>query len=222
MNFSTHKKEQKRFWGLIQIGSALTLITFAAGCASPLQTAGLAVGVTVAGGRSPAQEIEQVYYLGVFDPEDQVPPSVYRVTVHGQASAISLTKFASGWVPAEIADSLNTQISYNNDGKLEISQQNTNKLGFQTGRRLMLFGPEGFREAPRNHRLVIVMGTNPSNYFKAVSSVFNQLSGASLQQRNDSVVNKLLLDLAEVGDEKYRLYVLKKDVENLLSESKSK
>lgn len=26
------------------------------------------VGATVVGGRAPAQEIEQIYYLGVFDP----------------------------------------------------------------------------------------------------------------------------------------------------------
>src|SRR5262245_33562546 len=90
----------------------LLIPLLAVGCATPVQTAGLVAGVTVAGGRSPGQEIEQVYYLGVFDPQDQVPPSVYRVTVHGQASVLGLTKFASGWVPADIADSLNTQIGY--------------------------------------------------------------------------------------------------------------
>ena len=37
---------------------------------------------------------------------EQVPPSVYRVRVKGQASFLSATKFASGWVPADLVDSL--------------------------------------------------------------------------------------------------------------------
>src|SRR5437879_5604100 len=73
------------------------------GCASPAGTYALgAVGATVLGAQSPNNEIEVIYYLGVFDPQDQLPPTVYRVRVHGQASFISLTKFASGWVRAEL------------------------------------------------------------------------------------------------------------------------
>src|SRR6266849_1933566 len=53
------------------------------GCATPAQTAGAiaggVVGVTIAGGYSPGNEIEQVYYLGVFDPQEQVPATVYRL-----------------------------------------------------------------------------------------------------------------------------------------------
>jgi hypothetical protein len=195
-------------------GLTLLLPALVAGCATPLENAGVAAGVTVAGGRSPGQEIEQVYYLGVFDPQDQVPPSVYRVTVHGQASVLGLTKFASGWVPAQVADSLNSEIGYNNDGKLQISQATTNKAsgGFQTGRRLMLFGPEGFREAPRDHRLVIVMGTNPSKYFQTVSAVFSQMSASGQQQRNDAAVTKLLLALTQAQNERYRLEALQRDL----------
>src|SRR6266850_8359765 len=63
---------------------ALVIAVLTHGCATPLQNAGLAAGITAAGGRSPGHEIEQVYYLGVFDPQDQVSPAVYRVTVHGQ------------------------------------------------------------------------------------------------------------------------------------------
>ena len=52
------------------------------------------------GGRAPTNEVQQIYYLGVFDPREQVPPTIYRVRVLGQAAAISRTRFASGWVPA--------------------------------------------------------------------------------------------------------------------------
>src|SRR4051794_16313012 len=88
------------------IGLALTLI-FCVGCSTPEQTITLVGGTTSVLGQSPAQEIQQVYYLGVFDPQEQVPPAVYRITVHGQGSAMSFVRFASGWVPAPLIDSLN-------------------------------------------------------------------------------------------------------------------
>lgn len=53
------------------------------------------MGTTLLGARTPANEIEQIYYLGVFDPQEQLEPMVYRVRVHGQASPISGMKFGS-------------------------------------------------------------------------------------------------------------------------------
>jgi hypothetical protein len=109
------------------------------------------VGATVVGARSPTHEIEQVYYLGIVDPHEQVPTAIYRVTVRGQASFISNTKFASGWAPAELVDSLNSHIGFQEDSA---GVSTTQPAGggqmsrLQTGRRLVLFGPEGFREAP--------------------------------------------------------------------------
>ena len=44
-----------------------------------------------------------------------------------------------------------------------------------SGRRLMMFGPEGFREAPRNHRLVVVMGSSPEKFFSAVDEALGHL-----------------------------------------------
>src|ERR1700722_5095094 len=83
-------------------GAALLLL-IVAGCATPAGTVGLIGGVTAILGNAPADEIEETYYLGVFDPQEQLPPAVYRVTVHGQASSMSYVRFASGWVPAAAA-----------------------------------------------------------------------------------------------------------------------
>ncbi len=137
-------------------------------------------GATLLGARTPANEIEQTYYLGVFDPQEQVPPTVYRVRVRGQASAISGMKFASGWVQANVIDSLGTHIEFNKDSaKVEINKEDPNDLvSLQTGRRLMLFDPEGYREAPKDHRLVIVMGASPEKYFKAVDKSLSVVSQA--------------------------------------------
>ena len=93
------------------------LCVIQAGCATLEQNVAAGVlGTTVLGARTPAQEIEQIYYLGVFDPQEQVPPTVYRVRVHGQASIISNMKFASGWVHANLIDSLGSHIEFDREG----------------------------------------------------------------------------------------------------------
>jgi hypothetical protein len=161
------------------------------------------VGVTVAGGRSPTTELEQIYYLGVFDPQEQVPPAVYRVRVRGQASFISLVHFASGWVPASVADSLTTQLEYTDSGTIKVSKEDTNApVSLQTGRRLVLFGPEGFREAPRDYRLVIIMSSDPSKYFQTVSQVLDAAAKAKRSDANDILVKQILLTLTSVEDQK--------------------
>ncbi len=98
----------------------LSLVHF--GCGSIVQNVALTVtGATVVGGHSPSNEIQQIYYLGVFDPHEQLPPTVYRVRVHGQASFISTTRFASGWVRADLIDSLGTSAAFDTkSGQLKI------------------------------------------------------------------------------------------------------
>ena len=43
----------------------------------------------------------------------------------------------------------------------------------------MMFGPEGFREAPANHRLVVVMGADPSAFFEAVDQTLGVIAQAT-------------------------------------------
>ncbi|PWU21779.1 MAG: hypothetical protein C5B50_01080 [Verrucomicrobia bacterium] len=184
--------------------SAAIVALLLTGCATPLQTAGLVVGVTAAGAQSPSTEMEQIYYLGVFDPQEQVPPAIYRVRVRGQASLISVAKFASGWVPASVADSLTTDLKYTDAGAIKVSKAegDNTAVSLKTGRRLMLFGPEGFREAPRDYRLVIIMGSNPSKYFQAVSQVLDATAKAGRSDTNNALVKQILIQLTTMQGQK--------------------
>jgi hypothetical protein len=158
--------------------------------------AGVTVAATAVGSFAPDREIEQTYYLGVFDPQDQIPPALYRIRVHGQASFLSTVHFASGWVPAQVVDSLGGPIvsdpdNFNNP--LSISGPTNYVSNLKTGRRLVMFGPEGFREAPRDHRLVVVMGSNPQKYFEAIDKALGEVSSFTLE-RNNKVVEKTMFE----------------------------
>lgn len=199
--------------GLLSV-AGLACVTLP-GCSSPEANVALVAGATLFGGQAPSNEIQQIYYLGVFDPQGQLPPSVYRVRVRGQASFISATKFASGWVPAQIIDSLGTDVSFKgNSGQVEFQEGDSDKLAsLTTGRRLMMFGPEGFREAPRDHRLVVVMGSSPEAYFQAVDQALGIASQAQHEQR-DEEVNRLLFEaITQAYSEQRRLKDLLADIE---------
>lgn len=185
-----------RVRGISRLAALVVLAASAAAC-DPMtrMIVGGSVGATLIGARSPSHEIEQIYYLGVFDPREQLPEAIYRVTVKGQASFMSLTKFASGWVPAGVIDSLGGKVSMSMQGDSGVSiagadPQYISQL--QTGRRLVLFGPEGFREAPRDHRLVIVMGTSPENFFNAIDTALGEFSQVQLERDNAGVRRELM------------------------------
>ncbi len=174
------------------------------------------VGTTLAGSNSPNSEIQQIYYLGVFDPREQLPPQIYRVRVHGQASAISATRFASGWVQANVVDSLATSIGFDQEGDVQIAKKENQFTPIETGRRLVLFGPEGFREAPKDHRLVIVMGSNPEDFFNAIDQSLGIVAEA-VDERRNTALGRLLFDaLAEVKAERERLAGLVRATESEL------
>lgn len=192
------------FRQLIGLSAILVFLGIASGCSTE-GTLGAVIGTTIVGGTTPSNQIEQIYYLGVFDPREQIDPTVYRVIVRGQASAISTMKFGSGWVPARLVDSLSTHISFK-DGKIDIADTNdTNRTTLTTGRRLMLFGPEGFREAPKDSRLAIVMGSSPEDFFNAIDTVLGTVSQAQDAQRNTKLKKKLFEALLNVKNEKERL-----------------
>lgn len=185
----------------------------AAGCGSAEGNIALVGATTLVGGQSPTNEIEQVYYLGIFDPQEQLPPAVYRLTVRGQASAISFTRFASGWIPANLVDTLNTSIGFKEKGgglQIEGKEEATDK-GLETGRRLVMFGPEGFREAPKDHRLVIVMGSNPEGFFNAVGEGVATIAQAEMAQVNDAARNTMLEELLRLRREQDALKQVQDD-----------
>lgn len=181
-------------------------------CATPAQN--VAVGVAAGfflGGQSPINEIEQIYYLGVFDPQGQLPPQVYRVRVHGQSS-LGNKKFASGWVPASVIDTLNLSSFEDIQGFGSI--EGTPSGSLETGRRLLAFGPEGFRKVPKDHRLVMVMGNNPDDFFRAVSTSLGTISSAKADHKNSNLNKALFEALVEVSKEKQRHKDLHDDMNN--------
>jgi hypothetical protein len=188
----------------VQLTTLLLLIAAGlggAGCSNMGGIIGATVGATLAGAASPTHEVEQIYYLGVYDAREQLPESIYRVTVKGQASFMSFTKFASGWVPAAVIDSLGGKVSLSAQAgqDLTITPAHADTVAsLQTGRRLVLFGPEGFREAPRDHRLVIVMGTSPENFFKAIDSALGEMAQVQLERDSGGIQRELMQALAEL------------------------
>jgi hypothetical protein len=184
-------------WRTAFAGVLATLPLLLIGCATPAQTAGLAIaGVAVVGSTALTDEIEQIYYLGIFDPLEQLPPTIYRVTVRGQASFLSGTDFATGWVPAPLIDSLSSSLKKTGEAghsRFGFEAADTNaEVRLDPGRRLMLFGPEGFREAPRDYRLCIVMGADPKKFFEAVDQALGDMSQVSVEKGNTAIKTEML------------------------------
>ena len=167
---------------------ACLALVIATSCSSTGDTvAAVAGGATALGGYSPTNEIEQIYYLGVFDPMEQIPQAVYRVRVRGQASFLSRTKFASGWVPAAVVDSLGGKITFDTQTGDATTEGGEVIPGLGSGRRMVVFGPEGFRESPRDHRLVLVMGASPEDFFQGIDSALGVLSPRADREAQRSV-----------------------------------
>ncbi|MBI5368133.1 MAG: hypothetical protein HZA54_13940 [Planctomycetes bacterium] len=198
-------------WEFVLI--AAVLATGASGCSTEALVGGVA-GTTVLGARAPTNEIEQIYYLGVLDPQQQLPETIYRVTVHGQASFISGTTFASGWVPAQVIDSLNGRAMIEGEGA-RVNREpvdlgpgaagNAETAIAYSGRRLVMFGPEGFREAPTNHRLVIIMGADPSKFFEAIDTALGQVSRVQFESRDAAVSQRMFEALVQLRSERQAL-----------------
>jgi len=183
------------------------------GCGSEAANLALGVGsvvvapVALTGAKVPTDEIAQIYYLGVHDPQGQLPPTIYRVRVQGQSSFLNNTKFASGWVQASLIDSLGTRIAFNEqNGGLKIEKVNSDNQGqITTGRRLLMFGPEGFREAPKDHRLVVVMGSDPSAFFQAVDQTLGVIAQATQGVASSKLRDALFEELIRVKSERQEL-----------------
>lgn len=209
------RRENSTLRGSLAALYAALLAISQAGCATNWQSVALGAGIaTASGAYSPNNEIQQIYYLGVFDPQEQTPPSVYRVRVHGQASFISRTKFGSGWVPARLIDSLGSEVKFDREtGSITMTPAEDDAVSaLTTGRRQIMFGPEGFREAPKDHRLVIVMGSSPDKFFEAIDEALGSISDAEETARNTRLTGELLEALTNTRGEKAALNQLNKDI----------
>lgn len=184
-------------------------------CATPQQSNALLFGgATLTLGHSPTTNIGQTYYLGVFDPREQLPPTIYRIRVQGQASALSTTAFASGWVRADLVDSLSGRVALDKD-KVDLTPPDKNGKArpdddkSALNRRLVMFGPEGFREAPKDHRLVIAMGSNPDVFFSAVDRALGVVAGVT--QANNAgpdVASSIWSEMSRIRQERRAVQTL--------------
>jgi hypothetical protein len=180
------------FFKVFAFAFASFFLAIQVGCANltiPQRNQVAGAVLTSIGATTPTSEIEQIYYLGVFDPQEQLPPMLYRVRVRGQSGFLSFTNFASGWVPAQVIDSLAGSVLLGNDkdkpGQVSLAEPKPAEQAGLTAlsKRLFMFGPEGFRESPQNHRLVIVMGSDPGAFFGAVDEALGTVASA---QRSSS------------------------------------
>ena len=162
---------------------------------------------TVVGSLTPSADIEQTYYLGSFDPRSQLPPAIYRIRVRGQSSFLNQSRFASSWVPAEVVDSLTGSLSIDNkNGKVTVERDAATSSSLEgAGRGLVMFGPEGFREAPRGHRLVIIMGANPEFVEQAFSSALGSVAQVKFGRSGAALDSDLFGLLLTLGQEREQL-----------------
>ena len=190
----------------------LALAALFSGCDTvPHRNQMLLAAGAVAASVTPSFDLEQIYYLGSFDPAGQLPPTLYRIRVRGQSSILNSTKFASSWVPAEVVDALTGSISLDvKTGAVAVKGDKDNP-GFninESGRRLMQFGPEGFRSAPKGHRLVILMGASPEAVEQAFASALGSVAMASSGVSGNAVDRDALKALLDMGRDKAQLQAI--------------
>ncbi len=151
-------------------------------------------GVTLLGSTIASNRLEQIYYLGTFDPDNRVPPTFFRLRVRGQASLLSQMKFGSGWVPAAVVDNLSEDAS--TIGKPALPGA-TSPLKRPYGAHLQQYGPEGFRTVPDDSRLAIVMGSSPEAFFSLVDQFTASMTAGKSPEATaapDQVLLKSKLD----------------------------
>lgn len=164
--------------------------------------------LTGAGMLIPNADIRQTYYLGSFDPTSQLPPSIYRIRVSGQSSILNQTRFASGWYPAGLVDSLTGQLGMDVKSGTITPSGSTETTSNLTGRGLVMFGPEGMRDAPRNHRLVVIMGADPAQVEQAFSSALRTVASVRFGQSGAALDRDLFERLMLLGTEREQLKAL--------------
>lgn len=193
----------------------VALCLLCSACATPEQNRLAAGSALAAGTFIPTTALEQIYYLGVFDPQEQLPPTIYRVRVKGQSSFINTTRYASGWVPAAVIDSLASTARFDNVNSHGVTVSKAEGMETKlTGRRLVLFGPEGFREAPKDYRLVITMGSSPEKFFQAVDEALGVVAAVTQGNSGPALEQGLFKELLRVKTEHERLDQLNSEASN--------
>lgn len=186
----------------------ILLLSFLFSCSSGEKNTQLAIGTSLltAGTKLPSAEVYQVYYLGVYDPINQIPPTFYRITVRGQASFFSDMKFASGWLPAEAVDSLTQGVTFKQETQSPYAEaSNGGEKTTSVRRKFVLMGPEGVRENPDEHRLAIIMGASPKNFLAAVDSAMGEVLQVNKMEKDTEFRKKLTTTLIQLAKNRNEL-----------------
>lgn len=114
---------------------------------------------------------------------------------------------------ADLVDSLSGRIDIDSTGvRLSEDPANKSTLAQDKGaldRRLVMFGPEGFREAPKNHRLVVVMGSNPASFFDAMDRALGVVAGVTQPSQSGlNVMQNIWPDMAHIREERRAMQTL--------------
>jgi hypothetical protein len=97
-----------------------------------------------------------------------------------------------------LVDSLAGRFVLDPNGQGEVQMfhsDSTNRVTLETGRRFWSFGPEGFRENPKDYRLVIVMGGSPDAFFKAIDHALGDMGVAQGQASSSTLQTKIIQQL---------------------------
>ncbi len=206
MDEATRVHRPRPVWVLL-IAAALAALSGCGGMSVAHRNQLIGGSGVVAGSLFPSTDVEQTYYLGSFDPRSQLPPAIYRIRMRGQSSFLNRARFASSWVPAEVVDALTGSLDIDSrHGKVSVSQDDSTKVSLEgSGRGLVLFGPEGFREAPRKHRLVVIMGASPEDVEQAFSSALGSVAKVKFGQSAGSLDRDLFSLMLDLGKEREQL-----------------
>jgi hypothetical protein len=191
-------------WPAVLAAVALALL---GGCSTVAQRA--ASSVVGVASLTPNADIQQTYYLGSFDPTSQLPPAVYRIRVSGQSSILNRTRFASGWYPAGLVDALNGNLSIDTKNGNVSSSGAQDSASVLEGRGMVMFGPEGMRDAPRNHRLVVIMGSSPEQVEQAFSSALRSVATVRFGQSGAALDRQLFTRLTQLAAERDQLKAIR-------------
>ena len=72
-----------------------------------------------------------------------------------------------------------------------------------------MFGPDGFREAPANHRLVIVMGSQADVFFSQMDKALGEYSSITAERDNLPLQRDFMAALLALKDDRQKVRDLK-------------
>jgi len=75
-----------------------------------------------------------------------------------------------------------------------------------------MFGPEGFRESPADHRLVVVMGSSPQAFFQAIDQTLGAVAEQLDRERGSELQGELFEALLRLKEGRGRLRDLEADL----------